>query len=187
MSLVRQPSHRSEIQPNGLPIQASWRCLPHWSLEPIIQPSDRAFSKFACKAAFAAESRKFACRRPWDHKPCRRDPAALDDFRTLKHEAASASAESAAKPLQADEAGSLVVAQRLQRPNRRFPVNVSGKCLAWTNFHQCRVRALVVGPALGAMDGDLCLSSCVHLARSDARSGSCSTSAPRTATTAGLK
>src|SRR6266498_3444253 len=75
------------------------------SFEPIIQPSVGPFSKVAFKAALAAQPGKITCPRSGNDKPCRLDLAVLDDFLTLKHEGALASAQFSAESLHTDEAG----------------------------------------------------------------------------------
>ena len=81
--------------------------------EPIIQRSVRPFSKLALKAALPAQPGKITRARSGNNKPCCLDLAIVDDFLTLKHESALASAQFTAEPLHADQTGRMIVAQDL--------------------------------------------------------------------------
>src|SRR5581483_3358923 len=72
------------------------------SFEPVIQRCVRPFSKVAFKPALTAQPGKLSCPRSGNDKPCRLDLAVLDDFRTLKHEGALASAQFPMESLHAD-------------------------------------------------------------------------------------
>src|SRR5215510_2924811 len=98
------------------------------SLKPIIQRSVRPLSKLAFKAALAAQPGQIPCPRSGNDKPCRLDPAVLDDFRTLKHEGTYASVQFSAESLHADEARGSIVAQDLQSPNWCHALDISGEC-----------------------------------------------------------
>src|SRR5215471_10220651 len=83
------------------------------SFEPIVQRTVGPFSKLTFKTAFAAQTRQITCPRSRNDKPRRRDFAVLDNFGTLKHEGALASAQFSAESLHADERRRSIIPQDL--------------------------------------------------------------------------
>src|SRR5262249_36788852 len=131
---------------------------PRESFEPIIECSDGPFSEVSFKPTLAAQSRKIVGPRSGNDNPCRSDLPLLDGLVTLQHERALASTESSVKSLHADENCRLIVASHLQRPHRRFAIDISRERFVQMDLHEYRPRGLIVGRRIRTLHRNLRLS-----------------------------
>src|SRR6185437_12923823 len=124
-------------------------------LKPIIESSLRPLAESAFEPTLTPQPGKVTGARSGNDEPGRLDPAVRDQLRALKHEGPLAPTEFAAKPLQADHAGRLVVPQDLQRPHQRFTFDISRERFGDVDLQQRRARALVEGFGFRALNCDL--------------------------------
>lgn len=128
----------------------------------IIRTNNRVFRRTLFRSLFkptlAAQSRKIVGPRSGNDNPCRSDLPLLDGLVTLQHERALASTESSVKSLHADENCRLIVASHLQRPHRRFAIDISRERFVQMDLHEYRPRGLIVGRRIRTLHRNLRLS-----------------------------